>query len=186
MTFSFLWCYLSSSLRTNLKVLTASNWYFIGEQCQCLNSVNSNAEFTFQWSNIKIYFRDLNAAPCELSKNNSDSSSCHSMHKLSHQRAGVYSEVFEILITCIHLLRPACALKFGLLTIGLFIMQGYRMQLATHFQASVHPTLPSRISNWHTSLLPGYFPGVSFISTIWLTAQIKNCCRRVWNTCKLR
>lgn len=66
------------------------------------------------------------------------------MHKLSHQRAGVYSEVFEILITCIHLLRPACALKFGLLTIGLFIMQGYRMQLAIHLQASVHPTCHQR------------------------------------------
>lgn len=94
------------------------------------------------------------------------------MHKLSHQRAGVYSGVFEILITCIHLLRPACALTFGLLTIGPFIMQGYRMQLATHLQASVHPTCHQGFLI--DTLLPDYFPHISFISNISLTAQIKN------------
>lgn len=43
---------------------------------------------------------------CELFKNKSDTSSCHFMHKLSYQRAGIYSELFEILITCKHLPRP--------------------------------------------------------------------------------
>lgn len=43
---------------------------------------------------------------CELSKNKSDTSFCHFMHKLSYQRASIYSELFEILITCKHLPGP--------------------------------------------------------------------------------